>query len=106
MSERSGPPTESATPSQAPPTDSPPTDSPPSGRMLLGLFFLGFVGLLLFFALYVIVSFYYINPPATLPTDESTSGGVALRGQFGDMFGVVTAFFTGLGFIGVGLTVV
>jgi hypothetical protein len=29
---------------------------------------------------------------------------MALRGQFGDMFGAITAFFTGLGFVAVGLT--
>jgi hypothetical protein len=79
---------------------------PPSGtRLLILLLFI--VVVLGLFVLYTIAIYYLI--PAWMQDTRRPSvpvGGMAMaaRGQFGDMFGFITALFTGLGFAGVAVT--
>jgi hypothetical protein len=73
----------------------------PSGYMLL-LSLLGIViFVLILFVSFIILSLYFM-PVTWLPPVPPDV--IAARGQFGDMFGFITALFTGLGFAGIAVT--
>lgn len=83
-------------------------DVAPSGTKLLILLLIIVVVVVLgLFVLYTI-AIYYLIPAWRQHTWQPSVpvGGMAMaaRGQFGDMFGFITALFTGLGFAGIAVT--
>jgi hypothetical protein len=82
-------------------------DVAPSGTRLLILLLIIVVVVLGLFVLYT-EAIYYLIPAwrqhTWLPSVPVGGMAMAARGQFGDMFGFITALFTGLGFAGVAVT--
>lgn len=76
-------------------------DVAPSGTRLLILLLFIVVIVLILFVSFIILSLYFM-PVTWLP--RVPPDVIAARGQFGDMFGFITALFTGLGFAGIAVT--
>jgi len=82
-------------------------DVAPSGTRLLILLLIIVAVVVGLFVLYT-EAIYYLIPAwrqhTWLPSVPVRGMAMAARGQFGDMFGFITALFTGLGFAGVAVT--